>query len=121
MTLYSPTDTDLTHPGILTQARFELDRAMAASGYAQLSTWAAKWGRSMLDAIEDPVVDEDELESARDDLQNAENELGACQIELEEARNELGDLETAVKAAIRALRNNTLTSDEIADELAAQL
>ena len=33
--------TDLTREDNVVQARFELDRAMQSSGYAQLSSWAA--------------------------------------------------------------------------------
>lgn len=43
------TMTDCSVADNVTQARYEFERAMTTSGYAALSSWAVKWGRSLLD------------------------------------------------------------------------
>ena len=88
MTELGTTDTDPTRPDNVIQARFELDRAMQSSGYAQLSSWAVKWGRMALDAIENPVREFDEEDFA---------EVEADAARAEEA---IAKLSTAVETAI---------------------
>lgn len=99
MTLHSPSDTDLTSPDNVIQARFELDRAMASSGYAQLSSWAVKWGRMALEAIENPEIDPGEKITLEDELTQAEDHIVRLKSAIEDAVIELDQAMTIHKIA----------------------
>lgn len=109
MTEVGTTLTDLTNPDNVTQARFELDRAMAASGYAQCSAWAVRWGRAALDALQNPETDiEIDL---RSDLKDAHETLNDTERELVDAQDELRALEKEVRAAIKVPRDRAPRHD----------
>lgn len=102
MTEVGTTEIDLKDAENRVQARWELDRAMQSSGYAPLSTWAVRWGRSALDALNDPSSDV--ADSLRDDLNEAENEAASAESRLVDAQDEIKDLEKAMRVAINEMR-----------------
>ncbi len=131
MTEVGTTETDLTNEDNRKQARWELDRAMLSSDYAQCSAWAVRWGRSALDALDDPATDV--TEDLQDELKAAENELSSTEIILSDTQDDLRDLETAIRRAVKEMRRvaELIEDDgsaidaghirEIADELEGNL
>jgi hypothetical protein len=87
MTELGTRETDLTRPDNVIQARFELDRAMASSGYAALSSWAVRWGRMALSAIENPVreFDEEDFSEVEADAAKAEETVAKLSTAIETA------------------------------------
>lgn len=100
MSLLSMTDCSVADNRV--QARHELDRAVAASGYTQMSAWAMKWGRALLDAG-----------NASDDDSDAIDSLSA---ELNDAEQHADSLQTAIDNAITAL-DKIEASEEIRDAI----
>lgn len=109
------TMTDCTVEDNIVQAAHELDRAMMASGYAQCSAWAVKWGRRLIEAARENVdkgdADEGSLSDARRDADNAEEDAASIRTEIERAINKLDEIATdsdtrdAIDAAASILEN----------------
>lgn len=100
MSLLSMTDCSVADNRV--QARHELDRAVAASGYTQMSAWAMKWGRALLDAGNASDDDSDTIDSLSSELHDAE-----CRV---------SDLEIALNDAVTAL-DKIEASEEIRDSI----
>ncbi len=87
--------TDCTVEDNIVQAAHELDRAMADSGYAKCASWAAKWGRPLIEAARENV---DRSEDGEADLARAEEAA-------DDASNEASELRNAIEDAIKTLEN----------------
>lgn len=75
MSLYSPSDIDISLPGILNDCRQGFLRCECdGSG---LDVWAKKWGQSLLDECENPSIepDTDEIDGLSAELDIAENRI----------------------------------------------
>lgn len=97
MTLHSPSDTDLTSPDNVIQARFELDRCL--EGKAWLAEWALKWGRLALEAIENPEIDPGEKVTLEDELTQAEDHIARLKSAIEDAVTEFDQAMTTHQIA----------------------
>lgn len=84
------TMTDCSVADNVAQAKYELDRAMAASGYTQCAQWAMKWGRALLDVA---------AEHAGEDY---DGELGR---EINDLEAEMSELRGAIRRAIDELES----------------
>lgn len=105
------TMTDCTVEANRVQARYELDRAMLASGYAQTSSWAVKWGRPLLDAVAE-LPDEDtvayELQEAQNEATLAGEYSSSLKNSIERTIADLDKIEASdqIRAAIDAIIGN---------------
>ena len=91
------TMTDCSVADNVTQAKYELDRAMAASGYTQCAQWAMKWGRALLEvAAEHAGEDYVSREEHCDSMDRVEGDVEALQ-------NEIADIHEKVREAINTL------------------
>lgn len=84
------TMTDCSVADNVTQAKYELDRAMAASGYTPCAQWAMKWGRALLEVA---------TEHAGEDY---DGELGR---EINDLEAEMSELRGAIRRAIDELES----------------
>lgn len=84
------TMTDCSVADNVTQAKYELDRAMDASGYTQCAQWAMKWGRALLEVA---------AEHAGEDY---DGELGR---EINDLEAEMSELRGAIRRAIDELES----------------
>lgn len=96
------TMTDCSVADNITQAKYELDRAMAASGYTQCAQWAMKWGRALLEVAAEHAGDGRDLESEIDDISS---DLDATTDELRDAEDRIKELTDAIKSAISKLES----------------
>lgn len=89
------TMTDCSVADNVTQAKYELDRAMAASGYTQCAQWAMKWGRALLEVAAEHADEDDCRDYQISDLRAA----------LREHQDENKALIEAMKSAITKLES----------------
>lgn len=93
--------TDCSAADNVTQAKYELDRAMAASGYTQCAQWAMKWGRALLEVAAEHAGEDDTslaLEDALEEVDDISDELSSAQADLREKTD-------AIRAAIEKLES----------------
>ena len=83
-------------------ARYELDAAVADSGYTKMAAWAMKWGRTLIDYADAAPSEDDvceEIKRAEIDATNAEDKCDALTGVIEKAIKDLDTIDT--KDAIR--------------------
>lgn len=89
------TMTDCSVADNVTQAKYELDRAMAASGYTQCAQWAMKWGRALLEVAAEHAGEDD----------NRDYQISELRVALREHQDENEALIEAMKSAITKLES----------------
>lgn len=104
------TDRDLTDPENLKQARFELDRCDTE---AMFSTWAQRWGRAALTALEN-LPDPEEIIDLMHDVEFAEADAKAATDNYEMAHEKLIDANKAIRAARNAIAKLTANTKKYA-------
>lgn len=114
--------TDLTIPDNVTQARYELNRAVDRGDDPALAAWAKKWGESALLAAEEGPDREDvlELETAPASTEAADDALAKLEERLFTMNKIVGrsplDL-SALAAAVEDARTHLSAAQEaLADE-----
>ena len=89
------TMTDCSVADNVTQAKYELDRAMAASGYTQCTQWAMKWGRALLEVAAEHAGEDDDRDY----------KISELRVALSEHQDENKALIEAMKSAITKLES----------------
>ena len=107
------TMTDCSDADNRVQARYELDAAIADSGYTKMAAWAMKWARQLLDYADAAPSEDDvceEIKRAETDATNAEDKFDALTGVIEKAIKDLDAIDT--KDAIRNIIDDVVVDLE---------